>query len=86
MRARCGVLFALPSLTRESPFPVSEPPYEQKNLIVLSTPAILLMTTKKMIQKRATIPLMKKKVNLTTLASSTVVIDDVLGMASVDRV
>ena len=41
------------------------------------------MTTKKMIQKRATIPLMKK-VNLTTFASSTVVVGDVLGMASVE--
>ena len=51
---------------------------------MLSTPAILLMATKKMIQKRATMPLMKKNLNLTSFASSTVVLDDVLGMASVE--
>ena len=41
------------------------------------------MTTKKMFQKTATIPLMKK-VDLTIFASSTVALDDVLGMASVE--
>ena len=66
-----------PSLTRESPFPVSETPCKNKTLTVLSTPAILFMTTKKMIEKR--------RVSRTTLARSTVVLlDDVLGMASVE--
>ena len=50
---------------------------------MISTPAILLMTTKKMIQNMATIPLMKK-VNLTMFASSTLGLDGVLGMASVE--
>ena len=55
--ARCGVLFTPPSLTRESLLPVSE--NLGKKLFVLSTPSILLMTTrwlKKTMQKRATIP------------------------------
>ena len=44
-----------------------------KNIVVLSPSAMLWMTTKKMIQRKATIPL--KKVNLTTF-----VLDDFLGM------
>ena len=77
-----GVQITLPSLTMQSPFPAIDT--RAKNSIMFSTVATPLMNTKKMIHKRATMRRMKKKVNLTMSANSTVVLlDDVLGMVSV---
>ena len=73
MRVRSGVLFRPPVAYKGTASPCKRKPLVNKKQMLLSTPDILLMTTKKIIRKRATVPLMKKtKVNSTTFACSTV--------------